>query len=173
MRLFDHLKVCLIAWGVPLLITAVAHLVPPHAWQSKEDFPTVAFTPSSIEVEQKKGGRGADYFELWLKNPNGDAYYFRDPDLSPVASLDQQIPRQTKLQIRFAETVDGKALVEINVPTQGTTILSLEKVMSEQASRRRSVHMIATIWLGLGTALWVVVARINRVESPGHPATDN
>lgn len=155
MSLKDNLKILMIAWGIPMLIVITGVLATPSPHLSREAFPLAEFTPAGVEIVTKKDRKGRDSFELWLKNPSGEAYFIRNPEPEPIHDLSKKVPRETPLKVRYDPRMEGNVLMEIAAVSSADSILSFDEVMKEYASRRRLVCIIAGIWFVIGSLAWI------------------
>lgn len=146
-------KYLLGVWGVPIAISITALVISPDPGKPKSDHPAVTFTPAKVEVQQGRGRKGSDFFELWLHHPDGTSYHHRDPEQAPIVALEQRVPKGVPLLVTFTPDSEGNVLLGIDRIDNGEAILSYDAVMAEYASRRTLVFTIAAIWLVLGNLL--------------------
>lgn len=168
MKLGHLLKIIILGWACPLVLVVVIHLFTPDPHQPKQSFPSATFVPSRIQVAEKTESQGADYFELWLHNPNGESYFHRDPNPGPIADLKQKIPMGAPLTTIYSPAREGNVLLEIKaVGAEGEPALSFDKKMGEYAFKRQVVHILAGVWFTLGT-LYFMAARRREHGAPAH-----
>lgn len=160
MPIKDHLKLALIAIGVPVAILSVVFWATPIPNQPKENFPTEEFVPKTIETRRGSERKGADYFELWLTSPSDKSFFFRDPESPPVDLLRGQIPATKKLRVRFWPSHEGNVLLEIVRADNEEVILSFEERMESFSSRRRVVSVVAGVWFVIFAGIWFAMSRV-------------
>ena len=153
---------CLIcAWGVPLAIVIVVRMFTPDPNRPKDTFLAVVLTPNDIRMEEKRGRKNSNHFEVWLHSPNGDKYFPRDPNPDPVTDLYHRIPQGVPLNVIYNPTNEGNVIMEISLPeSKDKPLLAFADVMAEYSTRRRVVYIVAGLWFTLGTlvlgGLWKV-----------------
>ncbi|GEM_PF-2270693 len=59
----DTIKALIPVWGIPLGIVITVRLFTPDPGQTKNDFPSVVFTPSKIEMLEKQGSKRSNFFK--------------------------------------------------------------------------------------------------------------
>jgi len=165
MPIKDHLKLALIAVGVPLLILSVVFWATPIPNQPKENYPTEEFVPKTIETRQGKERKGANFFELWLTSPSGSTFFFRDPNAAPVEHLLGRTPGGQKLKVRFWPSPEGNVLLEIVRAANEEVILSFEERMESFRFRQRVVSVVALLWFVIFAGIWFAMARVT-IPSP-------
>jgi len=161
MPIKDHLKLALIAIGVPLAIVAVVYWATPVPNQPKESFPVEEFVPKTIETKEAKARKGAGYFEFWLRSPSSKTYFFRDPEPGPVERLQALMPAGQSLRVRSWPSPEGNVLMEIIRADTDEVVLSFEERMETFTHRQRLVSVVAFVWLLIFTGFWIVLSRVN------------
>lgn len=160
MPIKDHLKLALIAIGVPLTIVTVVYWATPVPNQPKESFPAEEFVPKTIETKEAKARKGADYFEFWLRSPSGKTYFFRDPESGPVERLRGLMPAGQSLRVRSWPSPEGNVLMEMIHADTDEVVLSFEERMETFTHRQRVVSVVAVVWLLAFTGFWIVLSRV-------------
>lgn len=158
----ERLKYLLLAWGIPILIVLVVRAFTPDPNLARTDFVRQEFLPAQVWVEEKKGSKRSDYFELRIRNPRGEEFFHRDPDREPIQDLHARLPKHAVIEILYSPGVEGNVLLEIapsdpNVPPP----LAFESVMKKYATRRRVVYTVAAVWFGVANLLAFALWKIN------------
>ncbi len=170
MPIKDHLKLALIAVGIPVAILSVVFWATPLPNQPKESFQTEEFVPKTIETRQGRERKGADYFELWLTSPSDKTFFFRNPESAPVELVWGRIPATQKLRLRFWPSHEGNVLLEIVRTDTEEVILSFDERMEAFASKQRLVSLVAGLWFLIFTGIWIALAKID--VKPSKPLAD-
>jgi hypothetical protein len=160
MPIKDHLKLALIALGVPVAIILVALLALPIPNQPKENFPSDEFVPKTIETKENKDRKGRNYFELWLTSPSDKKYFFRDPESVPIENLSTKLPAGKLLKVRSWPSPEGNILLEIVRTDNREVILSFEERMHAFAFRQRFIGLVAGVWFLVFSGVWIALARV-------------
>lgn len=168
MHIPTFIKYLLLAWGIPILIVFVARAFSTDPSQTRADFAQQTFRPARVWIEEKKGRKNSDHFELWIQNPTGDRFFHRDPEREPIFDLFSRFPQDAEIKIFFSAKAEGNVLMEV-APTNSSAapVLAFESVMEAYASRRRVVYVVAAVWCGIANllafALWKV--DVNRSDA--------
>ncbi len=165
MPIKDHLKLALIAIGVPVAILSVVFWATPIPNQPKENFPTEEFVPKTIETRRGRERKGADYFELWLTSPSDKSFFFRDPESAPVELVWGRIPATQKLRVRFWPSHEGNVLLEIVRTDTEEAILSFDERIEAFKGRQRLVRLVAGLWFLVFAGIWWAMSRV-KVAQP-------
>ena len=160
MPIKDHLKLALIALGVPVAIILVALLALPIPNQPKENFPSDEFVPKTIETKENKDRKGRNYFELWLTSPSDKKYFFRDPESVPIENLSTKLPAGKLLKVRSWPSPEGNILLEIVRTDTREVILSFKERMHAFAFRQRFIGLVAGVWFLVFSGVWIALARV-------------
>jgi len=171
------IKYLVLAWCVPILIVFIIRFFTPDPSQTRADFAYQVFRPARVWVDEERGSKNSDHFELWIRNPTGEEFFHRDPEREPILDLYSRLPKDSEIKILFSPSAEGNVLMEVT-PTNppSASVLAFQTVMDAYASRRRVVYIVAAVWCGIANlfsfALWkvdIAVPEVNQTSKHNQP----
>lgn len=169
MHIPSLIKYAVLAWGVPILIVVVVRVFTPDPSLTRTEFSQLAFKPVRVWVTEKKGRKNSDYFELRMQNPNGEEFFYRDPEREPILDLYGRLPKDVDIKILFSPGAEGNVLMEVAaINPLSAPVLAFESVMDKYSSRRRVVYIVAAVWCCIANFLAYALWKVNFTD----PAAD-
>jgi len=158
------LKYILIAWITPALMLFIVFVAIPPAKKDHPDYLQQSFSPEKVWISEKGELRGADYYNLMVKSPSGEVFFYRNPEKTPIAEVYERFQLGQTIHVLYkADKTQGNMLMEITTKGENhPPILSFETTSAEYAKRKQTILIVTAAWILISNLIFFFISKFQK-----------